>query len=83
MKSAGRLIRSPTCSRARRTSNDDLAMIELEVAAVRDSVIACHGRRADQVGRRVEGGRDGDRLRPFDPHLSDEPLGQATAVQRT
>lgn len=63
-------------------ADDDLAMVELEVTATRDSVVACHGRRADQVGRCVERDRNGNRLRQFDTPLTDDPLGQATAVQR-
>ena len=63
-------------------TDDDMAMVELEVTVRRDSVIACHGRRADFVGRCVERDRDGDRLRQFDTRLIDDALGQATAVQR-
>lgn len=63
-------------------TDDDLAMVELEVTATRDSVVACHGLRADQLGRCVERDRHGDRLRLFDARLTDDPLGQATAVQR-
>jgi hypothetical protein len=63
-------------------TDDDLALVELEVTAIRDSVIACHAARADQVGRCVERDRDGDRLQQFDSRLGDDPFGQATAVQR-
>lgn len=60
----------------------DLTMVELEVTAIRDSVIACHGRRSDMLGRCVERDRRGREVRTFDAHLTDNPLGQATAVQR-
>lgn len=63
-------------------TDDDLAMVELEVTATRDSVIACHGRRPDLRGHCVERQRRGRTLRRFDAQLSDDPLGQATAVQR-
>lgn len=63
-------------------TDDDLAMAELEVTAVRDSLIACHADRADQIGHCDERDRDGDRLRQFDSRLVDDPLGQAMAVQR-
>lgn len=64
-------------------TDDGLAMVELEITATRDSVIACHAARTDQVGHCAERDRDGDRLRQFGSPLSDDPLGQATAVQRT
>ena len=64
-------------------TDDDLAMVELEVTAIRDSVIACHGRRADMRGHCSERDRRGREVRTFDAHLADDPLGQATAVQRT
>lgn len=60
----------------------DLAMVELEVTEARDSVIACHGRRADLLGHCIERDRQGRELRRFHAHLTDDPLGQATAVQR-
>lgn len=63
-------------------ADDDLAMVELEVTATRDSVVACHSHRGDRIGRCVERDRGGDRLRQFDAPLTDDPLGQATAVQR-
>lgn len=68
-----------------RTENtdDDLAMVELEVTATRDSVIACHAASADHLGHCAERDRNGARLRQFDSRLSDDPLGQAMAVQRT
>jgi len=66
----------------RAETDDDLAMAELEVTAVRDSLIACHADRADQIGHCDERDRDGDRLRQFDSRLVDDPLGQAMAVQR-
>lgn len=63
--------------------DDGPAMVELEVTAMRDSVIACHTVRVDEVGHCAERERDGDRLRQFDSGLSDDAFGQATAVQRT
>ena len=63
-------------------SDDDLAFVELEITAVRESVIACHGSRADMLGHCVERDRRGREARTFDAHLTDNPLGQALAVQR-
>lgn len=59
-----------------------LAMVELEVTAARDSVIACHSGSTEPLGHCVERDRAGKRIRQFDAPLSDNPLGQATAVQR-
>ncbi|MDT4922642.1 MAG: hypothetical protein QOG01_355 [Pseudonocardiales bacterium] len=68
---------------ARAEDTDDyLAMVELEITSTRDSVIACHAARADQVGHCAERERNGHPLRQFDATLTDDPLGQATAVQR-
>jgi hypothetical protein len=61
----------------------DLAMVELEVTATRDTVIACHSRRGEALGHCTERARNGKRLRQFDQRLTDEPFGQATAVQRS
>lgn len=60
-----------------------VAFVELEVTALRDSVVACHGARGNAVGRCVDRDRRGRELRRFDAFLTDNPLGQATAVQRT
>ncbi|HVF05287.1 MAG TPA: hypothetical protein VNA20_10630 [Frankiaceae bacterium] len=68
--------------RKARDVDAELAMVELEVTAARDSVIACHARRADVLGHCVERNRRGRELRRFDAALTDNPLGQATAVQR-
>jgi hypothetical protein len=57
-------------------------MVELEVTAIRDSVIACHSGRAEPLGHCTERDRAGKLLRQFDQRLTDEPFGQATAVQR-
>lgn len=62
--------------------DDDLALVELEVSASRDSVVACRARRGEPVGRCVEHDRRRRLLRRFDAHLTDDPFGQATAVQR-
>ena len=63
-------------------TDDDLELVELEITAVRESVIACHGRRADMLGHCVERDRRGREVRTFDAPLTDDPLGQALAVQR-
>lgn len=60
----------------------ELALVELEVTATRSSVIACHGARRDAMGRCAERDRRSRELRRFDAYLTDNPLGQATAVQR-
>lgn len=60
----------------------DVAMVELEVSAARDTVIACHRGRSDPSGHCTELDRAGRRLRQFDQRLTDNPLRQATAVER-
>jgi hypothetical protein len=63
-------------------TDDDLVMVELEVTASRDSVIACHSDR-DALGRCVERDRSGRQVRAFDARLSDDPLDGALSVKRT
>lgn len=60
----------------------DLAMVELEVTPSRDSVIACHSSRTEPLGRCRELDRHGHQLRRFEAQLTDNPLGEATAVER-
>jgi hypothetical protein len=64
------------------STDDHLALVELEVTATRDSVIACHAARADALGRCIERDRRGREVQRFDAYLTDNPLGQATAVER-
>jgi hypothetical protein len=64
------------------STDDDLALVELEVTEARDSVIACHAVRDDVLGRCVERDRQRREMRRFYTQLTDDPLGQATAVQR-
>jgi hypothetical protein len=63
-------------------ADDDLAMVELEVTATRDSVIACHSD-LDALGHCVERDRSRRPLRAFDALLSDDPLEGAVAVKRS
>jgi hypothetical protein len=62
-------------------TDDDRAMVELEITASRDSVIACHSPR-DAVARCTEYDRTGRRTRAFTSRLSDTPLAGAVAVER-
>jgi hypothetical protein len=62
-------------------SDDELAMVELEITESRDSVIVCHGQR-DAVARCTEFDRTGRRIRAFTSRLSDTPLAGAVAVER-
>ena len=62
-------------------TDDDLAMIELEITESRDSVITCHGHR-DALARCAEYDRSGRRLRTFTSRLSDTPLAGSVAVER-
>lgn len=62
-------------------TDDDLAMVELEITESRDSVITCHGHR-DALARCAEYDRSGRRLRTFTSRLSDTPLAGSVAVER-
>lgn len=61
--------------------DDELALVELEVSASRNSVVACHSGRVELVGRCVEQDRRRRLIRRFDAQLTDNPFAQATAVQ--
>lgn len=63
-------------------TDDELAMVELEISPARDSLIACHAALAIQVGPCTEDDRNGRRLRRFQAQLTNDPAEDARSVQR-
>jgi hypothetical protein len=63
--------------------DDPLAMVELEITAARDSLIACRASQADERAPCTEADRSGHFVRRFTDTLSDDPLAGPLSVHRS
>lgn len=62
--------------------DDPLAMVELEITAVRDSLVACRATHLGEPAACVEANRSRQVLNRFEVPLSDDRLAGALSVQR-